>query len=290
MVAGVDHDAAQTERQLMPSDLERCMTLSIEAKWNQTENDWIYLIGNATTYAIEVAGRGVVATTVAWPLSSGFAWINMVLVDEDFRGQGMARRLLESCLKDLEARGQRALLDATAMGERVYRKIGFSGEVEIVRLKRMAVEGGPDNSTQSEVSGMETVQAVLDCDRRVLGESRSSFLESLYARRPDLARVVLGDSGEVRGFGLGREGRVATQIGPVVAPTSTLAAALIDSALVGVTGAVMIDVPVQHHALIERLTQKGFSIERGFLRMGMKGVELATDWSQYFAIAGPDFA
>jgi hypothetical protein len=76
----------------------------------------------------------------------------------------------------------------------------------------------------------------------------------------------------------------------VVATNLADAQALILATANASEGAVYIDVPVVARELTAWLSHRGFEIERSFLRMGLDGAELPTDWSRYFAIAGPDFA
>mgnify|MGYP003674618938 CR=1 FL=1 len=216
----------------------------------------------------------------------------MVLVREDQRGQGLASKLLQTCLADLAGAGLRPLLDATEMGERVYGKIGFSGTEKIVRMKR--AHSGRGAATEGAKGGKpmtpDELLVVAKRDEEILGADRRAFLALLQTRRPELAGVLRNEAGETVGYALGREGRVATQIGPIVAPTHAEAVQLVERALAAVPAEVMIDVPVRQEAFIACLKKKGFTIERGFLRMGLAGVQLSTAWPRYFAIAGPDFA
>src|SRR5690606_19988061 len=102
--------------------------------WNQTEADWQWLLENCRGYGMELSGLGLVGTSMAWEPEPEESWINMVLVTEPCRGRGLARDLMQVCLRDIRQQGRRALLDASDLGEPVYRKLGFSGSERIVRL------------------------------------------------------------------------------------------------------------------------------------------------------------
>lgn len=285
-------DPSPLVRSLGPTDLERCCAMSTQANWNQTARDWEYLFENAFTYGVELPERGLVGTTVAWPISSRHAWINMVLVDEACRGQGLAKAMFERCLSDLESKGVVSFLDATEMGARVYRKFGFKESGEFVRMKGTAAQ-------LREVLAMSDVAAagakadlgaMAQLDEQVLGGNRESFVRRLMREAPVLSFCHRDGTHRIDGFALGRPGRVATQIGPVVATNLADAQALILATANASEGAVYIDVPVVARELTAWLSHRGFEIERSFLRMGLDGAELPTDWSRYFAIAGPDFA
>lgn len=266
--------------------------MSTQANWNQTARDWEYLFENAFTYGVELPELGLVGTTVAWPISSRHAWINMVLVDEVCRGQGLAKAMFERCLSDLESKGMVSFLDATEMGARVYRKFGFKESGEFVRMKGTA-EQLREISAMSDVvaaDAKENLGEMAQLDEQVLGGNRESFVRRLTRDAPALSFCHRDGTNKINGFALGRRGRVATQIGPVVASSLSDAQALISATANAIEGEVYIDVPVVARELTAWLSRRGFDIERSFLRMGLDGAELPTDWSRYFVIAGPDFA
>jgi len=278
-------------RSLGPADLERCCEMSTQANWNQTARDWEYLFEHALTYGVDLPDRGLMGTAVAWPISPRRAWINMVLVDEDCRGQGLAKAMFEACLSDLKAKGIIAFLDATEMGARVYRKFGFKESNELVRLKGNAAQLQEAQSAKGAISGgtSDDLEAMTRLDEEVLGGNRGSFLQRLLTEAPALSFCHRDESNEPDGFALGRHGRAATQIGPVIASELADAQALILTAAESIDGTVYLDVPIVATELKEWLLARGFEIERSFLRMGLDGGEIATDWSRYYAIAGPDY-
>lgn len=283
-------------RTLRPDDLARCVELSSEAGWNQNEGDWRFLLNHGHGYGVEMKGRGLVATTGAWPMGDRFSWINMVLVTEKFRGMGLAKAMLSRCLMDTKARGQVALLDATEQGRQVYLKMGFGGERRLVRLKREGAEWKSPRVEALEkgwaVRLMEKADlpAVGGMDRAVLGACRASLLADLQGRNPKSAWVLLDAKGGVRGFLMGRTGRGARQLGPLVTEGVGHARLLMTRVLGQVKGPLYVDVPESHLAWLGELSQWGFGAERRFTRMGQVGAELETDWGCYYAAAGPDFA
>lgn len=272
------------------------MALSGEAGWNQNEGDWKFLLQHGHSYGIEVAGKGLVATTGAWSMGADFAWINMVLVTETCRGMGFAKLMLKQCLADTKSRGQIALLDATDQGLRVYEKMGFEGGKGLVRLKRVGEDGKSPRPEPIETgwsvrmmeeSDLERVQSM---DAKVFGADRKLLLADLKERCPQSAWVLRDSTGAMRGFMMGRGGRAARQLGPLVVENVKHARALVTRVLHQVKGPIYMDVPEEHLAWMGELSRWGFRPERRFTRMGERGVTLATDWTCYYALAGPDFA
>jgi hypothetical protein len=134
--------------------------------------------------------------------------------------------------------------------------------------------------------------ALLALDARAFGGDRGALLGALAARLPAAARVALrGDA--VVGFALGRPGRVATQLGPLVATDAATAVALLDAALDAVTGPVFVDVPDAQPAMREALAARGFSFQRPFVRLVHPGRRAAApdapgDASIVRLVAGPE--
>ncbi len=282
-------------RALQLSDLNRCLELSTEAHWNQTEADWRFLLANCCGYGFEDENGVLLGTTMAWEWGTEYSWIAMVLVTPSARGQGIARQLMQQCLRDVSTANRGGLLDATDMGQRVYSKLGFAGEDRIVRLfseerNTSNAEFAPPVGMAISPLGADDVTAAARLDARVLGVDREAMLADWQTRLPNAAWKLTDESGTLRGFVAGREGRVASQIGPLVADSREAATALVAEALKHVEGPIMIDVPETDTAWSELMGEWGFAPQRGFLRMGREGVALPTDWSRVFAISGPDFA
>lgn len=268
------------------------MALSTEAHWNQTEADWAFLIEQADPWGLELPGVGLVATAVGWDLPPTSTWINMVLVTESCRGRGYARRLMQAVLERARDRGMAAALDATVFGAPVYERMGFAGDDRLVRLKRdTAIFSEVDVSGEGAVVPMtsDDMADVMALDLAVLGVSRPAMLSLWRERLPGAAWCQRAAGGELIGFVLGRLGRVATQVGPLIAQDIAGARALL-GAVLSAGAATMIDVPVKQETLIELLQGEGFRADREFRRMATVGGQLPSDWSRYFAAAGPDFA
>ncbi len=92
----------------------------------------------------------------------------------------------------------------------------------------------------------------------------------------------------MRGFLLGREGRVETQLGPIVADDEATAAELAGFACARIAGPVLLDALDRHGALARWLEGQGFARERPYTRMALGRDELFGDPRRLAAIAGPE--
>jgi ribosomal protein S18 acetylase RimI-like enzyme len=293
-----DPDDSASLKVLSESDITEGLSLSTEAGWNQTEEDWQLLFQLCYGFGIVTEKDGLVGTAMAWKLSEQHAWINMVLVKVSFRGRGFARKLMETILEDIAGKGSRPLLDATKMGEHLYAKLGFKPGVSVARYFRdQTASVAPANTAVQTKDGVTfrlmkptDIEAVSAFDRQIFGADRSKLLANFYQRLPQAAWVAQTPSGESKGFVIGRDGRFATQLGPLMAENHDDAQMLLEHALSQISGPVIIDAPEENTGWKSEIEALGFTPQRRFLRMAHMGVLLDTDWTRYFAISGPDFA
>jgi len=235
--------------------------------------------GNAI--GMEAPGGRLVASALALPYGNSFGWISMVLVTADWRKKGLATRLLQSCIEQLESSGLTPVLDATPAGENVYRPLGFLPHFGFQRWEHDAVE---TVNVQTQPHDDVTVDDISWIDGQVFGGARPAVLESLTARS---SRFSCSDKTS-DGYLLGRDGRVASQIGPIFTSDTASALIMLDHALAKLRGRVFIDACDHQSEFITRLKQYGFKPQRPFLRMAKDRKECFGDPAKMFAMAGPE--
>jgi Acetyltransferase (GNAT) domain len=91
------------------------------------------------------------------------------------------------------------------------------------------------------------------------------------------------------GFVLARPGRLATQIGPLVAANEGAAAILLGATLDAVRGPVFLDLCDRWSCLTQEMERRGFSVQRPFLRMALGRHGPFGDVERTFVVAGPEF-
>ena len=277
------------EVRLRPQHIPGCVALSAEARWNQNADDWRTMLELGEGFGLaDPAGR-LVATSLALPYASGgFGWISMVLVTEAWRRKGLATRVMESAMAALAREGLVAILDATPAGREVYRLLGFEDTWGIERMQRIEASALP-------AAGGAAVRPMVDADwsevlaldRAVFAADRAALLADLRKRLPGAASVA-SSGGRISGFLLGRNGRIASQLGPCVAGDEQTAIALLAAGLPGLTGPVFLDVPGTHAALGAWLRDAGFTLQRPYTRMILKRKQPFNRTERLFAIAGPE--
>ncbi|MFA5265525.1 MAG: GNAT family N-acetyltransferase [Opitutaceae bacterium] len=291
---------------LTETDAHAGWLLSSGEQWAQTEDDWRFLLTRGIGFGFETSDGALAASAVLFPYEQRFAWIGMVLVAASARRQGLATSLLQHALRLSQTQGLPLLLDATPAGRHVYAALGFHDLRRLTRWRSEAPDKTittpqdlhqrgqkPDAGSQMTTVGPIETTYILDewaeWDEPRFGASRRAQLYFLWASRPELALHLADAKGERLGYCLGRAGRTATQLGPLVAETETDALALLRASLNRTSGPVLIDLIDGRVSLERELTERGFMPQRNFVRMGSN---LAGEFGRpecTFAIAGPEF-
>lgn len=274
-------------RDMTLADIDAGLALCRASGWNQTAADWRTFLTTAPQGAIvAVEGTRVVGSAATLPYGS-FTWVSMVLVEPAARGRGVGSALLARILTRVPA-DSIARLDATPLGEPIYRKLGFEPEQGLARWSCARPVLQPASGPVRRLASSDW-PAIASLDADVFGASRVRLLERLAAEAPDLAWVS-EERGRLRGFVLGRPGHVRDHIGPLVADTSETARPLFEAALAGVSArGALIDVPDRQTRWRPTLEARGFTIERPFLRMARGSRATPGDPSRVFAATGPEF-
>jgi len=278
-------------RPILPDDIGKCLHLSGSEGWNQTEQDWMRLVGNSRNIcrAAEYEGK-IVGTATASNYENEIAWIGMVLVDKAYRGRGISKNLLNALFTGLET-CRSVKLDATPAGQPVYQKFGFKDEYLIYRMTGTPEAGfRPEGSGQQpEPVSMKDVSEVIELDSSVFGANRKALLDSMIKDNPGEAWCIR-KNGRITAFSIGRKGTRYFQAGPVFTADAGEAMMLISHALSRHTGEPMVvDVLADKADLIRWLNSAGFASQRHFVRMyRYRNPRPGKPGSQHL-ICGPEF-
>jgi GNAT superfamily N-acetyltransferase len=273
------------------SEITDAQALVAEAGWNQIQADWQVFLDYGQVQAFRADGR-VVATAATLPYGA-FGWISMVLVTGAFRRQGLASRLMRGAIDNLVGAGLVPVLDATPAGREVYRKLGFADTWGFARLARPAT---PTPATGDSPAGGISLDPITDADwpdlcaydTAAFGADRSALLARLRGRLPP-ADLVARRGGRLVGFLLGRDGRIASQLGPLIADDAATARVLLTRVLAATHGPIFIDLADSKAETRAWLEVHGFAAARPLTRMVHQRRAAFDDGTRTFAVVGPEF-
>ena len=276
------------EHELGEQHLAGLMALTRAASWNQNEADWRMMLRLGRGWGLSTPEGTLAASIIVLPYGDKFAWMSMVLVSPEHRRKGYASRMLRRALAELRAEGRYAVLDATPAGHEVYVQEGLRDSWGFQRYRRT---GAPARAPGAELQGVsvrplraQDWTRVLEMDLPAFGASREALLRALAARLPEAALVAERD-GVICGYLLGREGREARQLGPLIAQDESIAQALLAHALARIPGPFYADIVDRHGALREWALAQGFAVQRPFMRM-VHGADRAPGDNQTVMLAG----
>jgi ribosomal protein S18 acetylase RimI-like enzyme len=248
-VASRDADRPAIET-LGPADSAALLALSETIGWPHTPEDWKVVLETAQVFGHRANGRSLASSGALFRYGATLASIGMVLVAPAHRRRGLARAVMEHCL--VAASASAVTLIATPQGEPLYRTLGF---VEVARIRRLVADGGSPSTPLPGLGGTEDEVARLD--REAFGADRRAVLRTALARAA--AGAGLRDArGGLRGFGVAVRQREMLAIGPVIAPDTADALALVRSLVAAANGRIRMDVPTGRTEFIEALGELGF--------------------------------
>lgn len=278
-------------RPMLLKDLKSAMDLSKSEGWNQTEKDWRLLLDNQlNTCVVSLYGQKVIGTATAINYSNLEGWIGMVLVEKEFRRQGVGRMLVTDIIEKLYG-FKSVKLDATPAGQPLYQQLGFIEERVLYRMINPSFK-----SIKNDILDLtpvhiqkENVDEIIKFDRDIFGVDRAYLLKTILQNYPGKA-FLLKQNGRLCGYILGRDGVRFNYIGPVFALTNSDAEALISEALKSLCDqSVTLDVQFDKIELIEWLESIGFIRQRQFVRMYLKSNPYPGKVKNQYLIIGPEY-
>jgi GNAT superfamily N-acetyltransferase len=275
------------------ADIPAGMRLKELAGWNQTTGDWERFLEASPQGCFVAESKGAIRGTVTTIIyEARFAWVGMVLVDPEHRGQGLGTQLLNMAIEHLDSVGIPSIkLDATPKGKPIYEKLGFVSEYEIERWALNRRDRAPKLETTSslQVGKSENFEEILRIDREAFGADRSALLRSLDHSSPEFTATVF-HQGLLTGYSLGRSGSRADQMGPWVARNETAARQLLLNFL-SHSNRELIFVDCMKASPLATLLLKsaGFEFSRPLMRMYRGANGYSGHPGLFCGILGPEF-
>jgi GNAT superfamily N-acetyltransferase len=271
-------------RHMTEADVALGMRLTEQAGWNQTPADWQRVLALQPDGCFVAEADGVpVGTTVVCVFGS-VAWVAQVLVDAAHRNRGIGTALMRHALAYTDVFNVPTVrLDATPLGEPIYRKLGFEPDYTMLRL------GGTVSSSLAASAPLpecpfgapSPLRGILDVDEAVTGTDRALLLLRLLKEFNGAVRFIEEEDmsagavcvlrspsfPEMMGFLMSRPGRVATQIGPCIASPDIGGVLFADAWQRYAGQRVFVDIPESNEPALACARTAGLEVQRTLLRM-----------------------
>jgi GNAT superfamily N-acetyltransferase len=276
-------------RAMTAADIPMGLLLCRASGWNQVAEDWRCFLELAGGGCLLAEIEGQAAGSVAYlRYGQAFAWLSMMLVDPRRRGMGIGSQLMEAALAELRDESC-VRLDATPLGEPLYRRFGFLPEYELARATITVMPGTLRPGAAARPAEPADLPRIFARDRECFGADRSALLASFYERAPRYAWLA-PEGASVAGYCFGRPGHRYHHIGPIMADRMDVASELLSHCLAPHDGNTFaVDASRFAPEWIPWMESAGFAVERPFLRMyrGQRPAQGAPQ--RQFGIAGPEF-
>jgi GNAT superfamily N-acetyltransferase len=230
-----------TFRPMTSADVAAAHALSVQLKWPHRLEDWAMLQRVSQGFVAEDEGR-LIGTAFTCP-QGDYATIGLVIVSDEYQGQGIGRKLMELAIQACGS--QTAMLNATLAGAPLYVSQGFVDFGHIQQHQGTVLPPAP-----TDLPSDERLRRLTEADRNDVielanagsGLDRHTVLNDLFESVEDV--VGIERDGQLRAFALLRPFGRGRSIGPVVAENPEQAKHLVAVLLTQVSDAfVRMDIP-----------------------------------------------
>src|SRR5262249_8049165 len=274
---------------LRPNDIEAAFRLTYNEGWNQTRSDWLRLLRHQPKGCFGAYSEDrLVGTVTTSVYGEDLAWVGMMLVQREYRGRGIGRRLMIAALEYAQTEVSTIKLDATPAGSTLYQALGFVPEAGIERWEK----GGTPPEADPNPITIEKLKVAEICkiDLVAFGADRARMLELLSQQSCVAPLVASNQDGSACGYAMARPGSRATHLGPIVSIDPHQTFALFDQMIGQFERAIYVDLYKGSATASNFLSAKGFAKQRDLTRMYWGKPSCAGLSPYIFSIAGPEIA
>ncbi|MGS4944047.1 GNAT family N-acetyltransferase [Meridianimarinicoccus sp. RP-17] len=223
-------------RPMRADELPAILDWAAAEGWNPGDDDApAFFAADPDGFFVADAGGGPVAAISVVNHDPAMAFLGLYIVDPNWRGQGIGRRLWDHALA--HAGGRTVGLDGVPAQQPNYAKSGFVRTGETTRFEG-TLDPAMDPAIRPVLPG--DLPALMAMDRAAQGYGRDAFLSAWLTDTATRRTLVLGPG--IRGFVTRRTCRIGTKIGPLLATSRDDALRLLRAAA-ATAGPMVIDVP-----------------------------------------------
>lgn len=214
-------DGAIIYRRMNEGDIAAAHALSQAVRWPHRPEDWQFVRGLGTGFVAEADGT-VVGTGLCWKQGGHHASLGMIIVSPACQGKGIGRELMLRLLEELG--GRCTLLNATPAGQPLYERLGFEAIGTLYQHQGTMAALPPAPGEQVRLAEPGELEDIIGLANRATGMARDAIVRQL-AGQAEIS--VLVRVGALAGFSIMRRFGRGHVIGPLVAPDTAGAKALV---------------------------------------------------------------
>lgn len=206
--------------------------------------------------------RGDIISCIGLFLFGRLASIGLVIVDKEYKRLGLGRRMVNACISKTDE-STAIRLCATKEGLPLYEKAGFhtAGSVRKYSCHSFQpIEKQDHLDAKLTAFRKQDFQELATADLAAFGGDRSNLLQQLISTSEECV-IARNNEGQLIGYGLSVQTPANLKFGPIIAPSSDVAAQFINRLAAGKQGPMRIDIPGEHTSLHDRLIEMGFQAD-----------------------------
>ncbi|WP_035099321.1 GNAT family N-acetyltransferase [Anoxybacteroides tepidamans] len=241
-------------------EIPQLVALSASVGWDYDEQEIETVMSAGIVYGHKNAQGDIISSAAVIPYDVKLASIGMVIVNENYRGNGLAKELMQTCI-DSVCDKTTIMLIATKEGKPLYEKLGFQTVSSVHKFlsdKYMPFYREHGNEEYEVIPlTMSYFTQIQQLDQLAIGADRSLFLRKRIQQAKQ-GVVVKNHKGDIVGYGLSIKGPVNLIVGPIIAANDEIAICIVDELAKGYEGKLRIDVPNGQASFIHYLERTGF--------------------------------
>ncbi|MFE7060932.1 GNAT family N-acetyltransferase [Sutcliffiella sp. NPDC057660] len=255
----ISYNSKSNIETLKERDIPGLIELSTSVGWDYDKDEIQTIMSSGKVYGYKNDEGTIVSSAAVIPYGSNLASIGMVIVHQDYRGQGLGKKLTQACLNSV-SKDAAIMLIATEEGIPMYESMGFKYTDCVYKyLCDNYIPTILDDMLEVEILPMreEDLPQVVKLDKDAFGVERRNFISNRINQAKE-SLVVKNPDGKIIGYGLSILGPINLILGPIVAPDHHSASALIDRLARNHQGKLRIDIPSGNDAFMSHLEKCNF--------------------------------
>lgn len=206
-------------------DLQAAHSLSQDEQWPHRLKDWADVMALGQGLVIKHQDK-LIGTGMSWKWGNNHASLGLVIIDKNWRGQGLGQKMMHQLLGRLS--NCNVMLHATAIGKPMYEKMGFRETGKLVQHQGVITQPSAmecPTGTSLINASYGNLDELVALDQRAAGMPRKLAIAQLLRQGQ---AVLLRQKDKSVGFAFRRQFGHGYVIGPVVAPDLSAAKILIN--------------------------------------------------------------